>query len=230
MALSPQILQWAQSAEAQPYIAKYLPTTPTQSMGGIGMGGMDTGGYGSYLVDLINANQANPDFQQQMLGEYLNFANPLNLQQYSLNQQQDYYTQQEMGLREREATINTALSLISSEDPTIKGIGQMLLTQVFPEIANTGYGVGQTVSPAPYENITRQEALARLQDPTGISREEYEWNRFLATASDEDIRRYEEARNEWEKEKSGWGAAFRGNPFSAEYWSPEQYARSTLGY
>lgn len=80
--------QWAQTAEAQPYLAKYGYGQAAQQGGGgmVGIGSFGNDSYSAMLKSLFDANAGNPTLQKSFLGAYLDYANPLN--------QQSYYQQQ----------------------------------------------------------------------------------------------------------------------------------------
>ena len=204
--MDPYISQWSQSAEAQPYMQKAIT-----AMGGSGMGGQDQ--YGQYLQELINSNQANPTFQKQMLGYYLDYTNPQNQQQTGVD----------------ENKLNTALSLWSSENEEDKMIAKLLLSEVYPQISDTmssGYG-----APNSYEDILRNEAMGLLKEPESLSRDDYEWQKFMANATDEQVRQYEEAKGKWANPfDEYWKGTGVGNPFDSSFWSPEARARAKMGY
>lgn len=198
------ILRWSQSAEAQPYLQKVAMGSQGQSYGG----GMDQ--YGSYLTQLINANQNNPSLQKELLGYYLDYSNPQN---------------QQVDEENKLATAQTLLS--AGEDSPLYAMGLSLLQEVYPQIGQTAGGYG---APETYEDVLRQKAQGLMEKPTELDRPEYDWQKFLMNASDEQVRLYEEAK----KKTVGFGSYWKGtgarNPFDASFWSPEARARAKLGY
>jgi len=164
--MDPYIQQWAQSGDAQPYLQQVMGQS---AQGSYGMGGGDP--YSDYLMQLINSNPEDQRFQDQMLGYYLDYTNPQN---------------QRGGLDEN--TLNTALSLLSSEDPSLKEWGKMLLAESFPQLGESGYGAPQT-----YEDMIRKEAQTVLEDPSMLSRNEFDWNSYLANkATPQQISAYDQ--------------------------------------
>lgn len=236
--MDPNIQQWAQTPEAQPYLQQYMPRQQAPSMG---MGSMGGGGFSDYLIQLINQNQANPSFQQNMLGYYLDTMNPMNQpdplqQQYQLLQNQMLFNQ--TSGYQGENLSNLALSLLSSDNKELQGYGMNLLESVLSQnypgyVGEKGLGMSSR-QPKSYEDIQRAKALEVLtgEGAEGLSPEDFEWYSFLANASDEEIRRYLEAKNKfvvnpWSEYWRGTGA---GNPFDASAWSPEARARAKMGY
>jgi hypothetical protein len=219
MALSPQIQQWAQTAEAQPYLAQTVPQY--SGMGGSGMGGYGGGmggsDYGSYLRELINTNQANPQFQQQMLGQYLDYQNPANQQQLG-------YTQNQMELGQNELLSSVALSLMSSEDPGAQQRGLAILDSIFRgQVPGYNEAASPTIDQYGYYDMVRQNALNTLQEmgQTGaVDRDMLEWYNFLANASDEQIDYYDQL------EGSGKEIFRVKNIFNPDKWRRNE----TLGY
>jgi hypothetical protein len=209
------------------------PGMGSQGMGGYGMGG---GGndYGSYLRELINANQANPQFQQQMLGQYLDYTNPANQQQLG-------YTQNQMELEQNELLSSVALSLMSSEDPGAQQRGMAILDSIFGGQV-PGYEESYSVQPQTqtYEDLKRQQAQTILSEPEGLKRKDFDWYSFLQNATDEQIRQYEEAKRRFGRDATWnvkgaldtdyWGGTGFYNPFDASAWSAERAARAKLGY
>ena len=128
--MDPYILEWSKTPQAQPYMEQARAILGGSNTGGFGAGGQDQ--YGQYLYQLINANQGNPSLQKELLGYYLDYTNPFN--QAELNRDEG---------AERDRKINAALSLMSSDDDTIKSMGLTLFLNAFPELTNTnqtGYG------------------------------------------------------------------------------------------
>ncbi len=179
--MDPQILQWSQTAEAQPYIQQARQILESQ-YGGSGYSGYDMSNafqdpYSQYLFELINQNSQDPSFQKQLMGYYLDYTNP-----------QNYYNTDNM--------INAGLSLLSSDDENLKKMGTILIQQSFPELlgaVNNGYG-----TTGGYEDVLRNEAKTLLENPEGLSRGEYEWNQYLAnSATPEQIFAYEQSKPTW---------------------------------
>jgi len=189
--MDPQILQWSQTAEAQPYIQQARQILESQ-YGGSGYSGYDMSNafqdpYSQYLFELINQNSQDPSFQKQLMGYYLDYINPFN--QAELNRDEG---------AERDRKINAAISLMSSKDDTIKNWGLTLFLNAFPELTNTnqtGYGgltsTGLGGIPQTYEDIVRQKALKALQDYETLTEDQFNWNKYLATqATPEQINAY----------------------------------------
>lgn len=183
--MDPYILEWSKTPQAQPYMEQARAILGGSNTGGFGAGGQDQ--YGQYLYQLINANQGNPSLQKELLGYYLDYTNPFN--QAELNRDEG---------AERDRKINAALSLMSSDDDTIKNMGLTLFLDAFPELTNTnqtGYGgistFGPNEIPQTYEDIVRQKALKALQDYETLTEDQFNWNKYLATqATPEQINAY----------------------------------------
>lgn len=146
-----------------------------QSMGGYNStsGGLKNDEYGNYLMSLIEANSGDPKFQDQMLGYYLDYMDPRN---------------QKAPVDENK--LNAALSMMSSDDPADKEWGRALIAEVYGKPTTTGVnGYG---APQSYEDLLRSEAKGLIADPSGLDRDTFDWNRYLAnSASNEQIRRYD---------------------------------------
>lgn len=232
--MNPEIMQWAQTPEAQPYLQKFQPQQSQPQMGGYGMGG-GYDGYASMLKWMYDNSAGNPKAQNAYVGEYLDMMNPVN--QYSFKAEQEkndrYGT---------EMLLNTALSIISSEDPAMQQVGQTLLLEAlgnsYPEIAGSLIGTGYD-EPQTYEGIKRQSAKDIIggEDVQGLSKDQYDWYNFLANASDSQVREYDEAKKGasrifggFNKFSDEWAGTGVWNPFNAAFWSPEKAARSRTGY
>jgi len=183
--MDPQILQWSQTAEAQPYIQQARQILESQ-YGGSGYSGYDMSNafqdpYSQYLFELINQNSQDPSFQKQLMGYYLDYTNPYR----------------DEGA-ERDRQINAAISAMMSNDEAIKNIGLTLFLDAFPVLTNTnqtGYGgistFGPNEIPQTYEDIVRQKALKALQDYETLTEDQFNWNKYLATqATPEQINAY----------------------------------------
>jgi hypothetical protein len=190
--MDPQILQWSQTAEAQPYIQQARQILESQ-YGGSGYSGYDMSNafqdpYSQYLFELINQNSQDPSFQKQLMGYYLDYTNPYR----------------DEGA-ERDRQINAAISAMMSNDEAIKNIGLTLFLDAFPVLTNTnqtGYGgistFGPNEIPQTYEDIVRQKALKALQDYETLTEDQFNWNKYLATqATPEQIFAYEQSKPTW---------------------------------
>lgn len=183
--MDPYILEWSRTPQAQPYMEQARAILGGSNTGGFGAGGQDQ--YGQYLYQLISANQGNPSLQRDLLGYYLDYTNPFN--QAELNRDEG---------AERDRKINAALSLMSSDDDTIKSMGLTLFLNAFPELTNTnqtGYGgltsTGLGGIPQTYADVERERALKALQDYESLNEEQFNWNKYLATqATPEQINAY----------------------------------------
>ncbi len=185
--MDPQILQWSQTAEAQPYIQQARQILESQ-YGGSGYSGYDMSNafqdpYSQYLFELINQNSQDPSFQKQLMGYYLDYTNPINQRQWGMD----------------ENKLNTGLSLLSSKDENLQRAGLSLISEVYPTL-NEYMDVGGYTGGAPqtYEDVLRNEAKTLLENPEGLSRGEYEWNQYLAnSATPEQIFAYEQSKPTW---------------------------------
>lgn len=132
--MDPYIQQWSQSEDAQQYLQQAMQNLGMSQQGGMGGYGTSTSDpYGAYLQRLIAANTANPGLQEELLGYYLDYANPMNQQQTG-------------GIDENMA--NIALSLMSSDNPEAFEMGMELIKNMIPQVAQgpeedplQGYGV-----------------------------------------------------------------------------------------
>lgn len=226
-----QANEWAQTPVAQQYMASTygMPSNQSTGMGGFGA----TDGYSQYLLDLINSNSANPAFQKQMLGYFLDYTSPLNQQSLEAQQaEQDRYGTQML--------LETALSALTSEDPGMQQIGQTLLLESLgsfrPDIRDTidSTVTGYSQQPASFGDIKRQGAANIIggEDAAGLTGNQYDWYNFLTNATDEQIRQYEDMRKPGilGKFAGGYGGTGIWNPFDASFWSPEAAARAKFGF
>lgn len=206
--MNQQEIAWRNSPN-NPYRGQY-----SNNVGGYGMGD----DYGSYLENLINANSGDPGFQDSILKYYLDYKDPRN--------QKSPYD---------ENILNMALSLMSSEDPQAQEWAKILIQESFPQLSTANSTTGGYGTPTSYEDILRNQSRDALKDPSTLSRGDYDWNTFLANASNEQVSAYDEARNKtvvnpWDEYWKGTGS---GNPFDSSFWSPEARARAKmkqLGY
>jgi hypothetical protein len=204
--MDPNIQQWAQTPEAQPYLQQFMPQQQAQPMG---MGTMGGGGFNDYLMQLIGQNQGNPKFQQQMLGYYLDTINPMNQpdplqQQYQLLQNQMLMNQ--VGGYQSENLTNLALSLLTSENPELQGYGMNILKTTL-EQDYSGYVQPETPisEKSPYD-VIREGAGNRYSEMAGegvTDLDTLNWQRYLSGADDEEIRRYNAAKKY--KQAGFWG-------------------------
>lgn len=214
--MDPYIQQWSQSPDAQQYLQQAMQNLGIQGgMGGYGISTSDP--YGAYLNQLINSNTANPGLQEKLLGYYLDYANPTN--------------QQAQGIDENKLAFAQTLLSAGAGTPEYD-MGMALAQEIYPQLANTGYATtGQ--STGGYEDIIRERALEQLEEKDALNRRQYDWNSFLANASDEQIRQYEEAKKNATFLKGGrdyWGGTGIYNPFDASFWRKERAAQAKMGY
>lgn len=183
--MDPAILEWSKTPEAQPYMQKAMGMLMGSTPGDSSLGEGDL--YGKYLQTLITSNSQNPQFQNQMLGYYLDYINPVNQRQWGMD----------------ENKLNIGLSLLSAEDENLQRAGLSLISEAYPTLNEymdiSGYAGG---IPQTYEGTIRQQARENLKNTEGMTQEEFEWNSFLANATDEQIRAYNTAnpsfREAWE--------------------------------
>ncbi|HOM78173.1 MAG TPA: hypothetical protein PLT50_03155 [bacterium] len=215
--MDPELLQWSQTPEAQPYLQQAEQMLAGSLFGSTPQaGGLDV--YGRFLQSLILDNPQNPQFQNQVLGYYLDYANPINQRQWGMD----------------ENKLNTGLSLLSSEDENLQRAGLSLISEAYPTL-NEYMDVGGYTGGAPqtYEDVIRQQAIDRLKNPEGMSQRDFEWNSFLANATDEQIRQYLEAKkmaNPLHNFDPYWSGTGVYNPFDASFWSKERAAQAKMGY
>lgn len=211
------IEQWSQSAEAQPFLQQAMAERGASMPQQGGMGGYGAPDpYMQQINSLISANPNNPKLQEWLLKLSMDYSDPRN--------------QQTQGIDENLA--NIALSLMSSDKPEAYEMGISLLKGSVPQLAEMGdlggYGESQT-----YEDVKRQEALGLLEDPSDLSERDFEWNKFLSQATDEQVREYLQAKENatfLEGGKGYWKGTGIYNPFDSSFWNKERAARAKMGY
>ena len=145
------------------------------------MGGMGSmGNFGGYLMDLIQGNPENPQFQNQILGYYLDSMNPRN-------QMQDWLGLQQFQYGQTQDQLNTALSLAMSGDEGLAGYGINILQGIMPEAFESHMG-----EPPSYHDFIRQDASKFLHGMEHPDRDDYRWYSQLMNAPDEMIDLYEQ--------------------------------------
>lgn len=218
--MSPEIQNLINQQEMEWRTNPSSPGYMGQSRGGYNpaSGGLKNDEYGNYLMSLIEANSSDPSFQDKIFGYYLDYKDPRN--------QKSPYD---------ENILNMALSLMSSEDPQAQEWAKILIQGSFPQLGTANSTTGGYGTPTSYEDILRNQSRDVLKDPSTLSRGDYDWNTFLANASNEQVSAYDEARNKtvvnpWDEYWKGTGT---GNPFDSSFWSPEARAKAKmrqLGY
>lgn len=165
--INQQERQWRTDPNSPGYIEPIY-----QGYENVGVGGDDD--YSNYLIGLINANSQDPKFQDQILGYYLDYMDPRNKKAPIID----------------ENKINTAQSLMSSDDPLDKEWGRALIAEVYGKpasLSTSGYGLPQS-----YADVIRSKAKEEIADPSGLDADTFEWNNYLANkASDEQLMKYE---------------------------------------
>lgn len=223
-----ELLNWAMTEGAQPYLQQF-GVTPDKVQRYMSSRTQPQGNsYTSQIRDLINANPQNPKYQQELMGYYLDSLNPQNQQEYDRNQ--------------NENKLNTAISLMSSGDPAMVEWAKILIQGSFPELNNTGtsgygdMGGSDYSSYDPYNNYLRKGYLEELSDPSNLSRDEYDFKRYLSTATDEQLNAYDKPTNLMERSFATptWAkiASLSGIPVNwfASMFMGEAVKRKNAGY
>lgn len=132
--------------------------------------------YAAYLQQMINANAGNPQFQESLYGQYLDYTNPMNRQQ----QEQD--------------TINNkyqiASDMASSDIPEVKQVGMKMLQEIYPQYSQDLGGVDGGSYYDTRRNVYA-DALKSLGTSGNARPEEVALNQILSTAPDQVIGQYE---------------------------------------
>lgn len=172
--MNPSDIQAQAAAWAQTPFAKNYYTAPTTA----GTSGTSDGSsqYLDYLKKLINANTGNSDLQTSLLGYYLDAMNP---------QSQD--------TSGKDTDLQTALTLLDTGNPEAVTMANKILGQYYPDYVS---GDTSATGGNGYYDTVRAAASTALQDMIAsgtIDKNEYNWQKFLANASDQQIDQYDEA-------------------------------------
>lgn len=215
--MDPYIQQWSQSEDAQQYLQQAMQNLGMSQQGGMGGYGVQDP-YVRQINGLIKANSANPGLQEWLVKSLVDYQGAMSQQ----NQQ---------GVDENKLAFAQTLLSAGAGTPEYD-MGMALAQEIYPQLANTGYATtGQ--STGGYEDIIRERALEQLEEKDALNRRQYDWNSFLANASDEQIRQYEEAKKNATFLKGGrdyWGGTGIYNPFDASFWRKERAAQAKMGY
>lgn len=205
--MNPNLLQWAQSEEAQPYLQRYMPQQVPQPQGnGYSAGGGD---YGMMLKRMFDANAGNPDLQRTLLGEYLNTISPSNQMDaqraeqeamLEMEKQRQFESQAE---QERDMNI---LKLLDPADPQSGAIVDAILTK---------YGYGSAAQPQDSGYSSTWADRYNEMATEAPSQTDYGMYKEMAGFGPEQIAQYEAPISIWERLKKfpmqGLGGVFNGD-------------------